>query len=202
MAAASTNYSSASSFKMTNAAETYEYDELMGLLLSFSKAHMGGVVERRWSAAEVLSKMDELLRSLRGLSAVLADMDPQLEFRRKRSNGQRFSVNARAAIEGHIAVVNTWKGNFEMESSAQMFLNIQVYIAEYVATDVEKLQKRHTRVILGGSERGLSTNVRSFPSTPSPSASGSESNAGSYYSGSSGYASFGGAKKLTRRRRR
>jgi hypothetical protein len=192
----SSEYSTAAPFTVTNSAEAYDYDELFGLLLSFSQARMTGTEPEVWSANDVQVKMREVVRSLRGLSAVLADMTPQLQFQRRPVGGRPFLMNARAAIEGHIATMQVWIQNFTAEPSKTMFGHIQTYVAEFVAADVEKLERRHTRVILGASG-----SARMLSRTPVSTNSGSGSESGS---DASLYGSRGGArrgKKLTRRRR-
>jgi hypothetical protein len=195
---ASSDYSTASPFTTTNSAEAYSYEELMGLFLSFSKARVGGATAT-WTKENVLSKMDELVRSLRGLARVLGSMDPRLHFVRKGRRGYRHEIDAEAAISAHEAAMRVLNQRFTEFPTSAMFGKIQDYIAEELASDVEKLQRRHTRVILGKSAR-LSSNAPPTESESSGSGSGSGSD-------SSGYASYGGArrratrKKLTRRRR-
>ena len=211
--AASSNYSEAVPFPLTNSAEAYQYDELMGLLLSFSKARVG-VPGATWRSGEAISKIDDLVLSLRELSTVLAGMEPQLQFVRKTADGHRYTINARAVVESYIGGLTVWLQQFTATPTAAVFMNLQTYIADEVASDMEKLQRRHTRVVLrkSGTARQLSSDPAPSPSTPP----------GSYASGSSGstWASgewrpgFGGGarrrrsirtgvgKKLTRRQRR
>lgn len=193
---ASSNYSAAASFALTNSAETFDYDELGGLLVSFAKARLGGGSDG-WTSQDVLRKLEDLRRSLIGLSGVLAGMDPQLQFVRKTGSGHRHSVNARGVIDGHIASVVDRIAQFTAVPTMIRFLEIQSFLAEVVAADVEKLARRHTRVILQKSGREVSSNRTA-----------TASNSGSWVSDrsneSSLYGSYGGGrvKKLTRRRRR
>jgi hypothetical protein len=214
--AASTNYSEAAPFALTNSADAYQYDELMGLLLSFSKARVGDP-GATWTTADGVSKLNELVRSLHGLAAVLGGMEPRLHFVRKGRGGHRHEMDAEAAITAHEAATRVLVQRFTEAPTAAVFGRIQDYIADEVASDVEKLQRRHTRVVLrnAGSARRLSSNV-------SPSASQPSAPSGSYESGSSENSwrsgswrsGFGGGarrrrvtrtrvgKKLTRRQRR
>ena len=193
----SSNYSVAASFALTDSAETFDYDELVGLLVSFAKARMAG--GDGWTSQDVLRKLEDLQRSLVSLSGVLAAMDPQLQFIRKTESGHRHLVNARGVIDGHIASVADRIEQFTAAPTVFRFLEIQSFLAEIVASDVEKLARRHTRVILQKSGRGLSSNR-----TATASASTSPSWGSDRSNGSSLYGSYGGsrAKKLTRRHRR
>jgi hypothetical protein len=205
--AASSNYSEAAPFPLTNSAEAYPYDELMGLLLSFAKARVGGP-GATWSSEEALSKLNELVRSLHGLATALGGMEPHLHFVRKWRDGSRHEMDAEAVIAAHEAAIRVLVQRFTEAPTAVVFGRIQDYIAEEIASDVERLQRRHTRVVLrkSGSARRLSSNA-------TPSASQPSAPSGSYASGSSGnsWMSSGGArrrrstragKKLTRRQRR
>ena len=209
--ATSSNYSEAVPFPLTNSAEAYQYDELMGLLLSFAKARVG-VPGATWTTADAQSKLNELVRSLHGLATALGGMEPHLHFVRKWRDGSRHEMDAEAVIAAHEAATRVLVQRFTEAPTAAVFGRIQDYIAEEIASDVEKLQRRHTRVVLrkSGSARRLSSNATPSPSSPM----------GSYASGSSGSTwvsgewrpGFGGGarrrrstrtgKKLTRRQRR
>ena len=203
----STVYSSASAFSATtNSAEAFDYEELMGLLVNFSKARVGGYTPT-WTRKRAIKMLVELRTRLQSLAAALEGLDPQLQFVRK-EGGHRHLVNARGVILGHIASISDRIPQFDAHPTTLHFIQIQKFLAEVLAEDIAKLQRRHTRVILkrSGSARRLSSNAPS-------SASGSYDSppSGSNSSSNSGYASRGGsrssarrsrhAKKLTRRRR-
>jgi hypothetical protein len=203
----STAYSSASAFSATtNSAEAFDYDELMGLLVNFSKAQVGGYTPT-WTPAQATVMLMELRTRLQSLAAALEGLEPQLQFVRK-EGGHRHLVNARGVILGHIASISDRIPQFDAHPTTLHFIQIQKFLAEVLAEDIAKLQRRHTRVVIkrSGSARRLSSNASSSASGSgsydSPPSSGSNS------SSNSGYASRGGArrgsrrgKKLTRRRR-
>ncbi len=193
-ATTSSNYSAASVFSVTNSAEAFQYDELEGLLVSFSKA-------RDWATVEVLAKLADLRGQLLELATVLEGMTPQLQFVRK-EGAHRHLVNARGVIQGHIASIADRIAQFAEHPTAARFAEIQLFLAEVIAEDVAKLQRRHTRVVVKAS----GSSAKRLSSDPSASAASSEFESGN--TGSSGYnsRSWGGArrrlpKKLTRRRR-
>lgn len=195
----STTYSAASTFVASESAEDFDYLELMSVLTNFSKARVGGA-GATWTKDDVLSNVGLLRTKLRALLSAIEGVDPgMLQFTRFFAGRVR-KETAQAAIEEHIANLRKKAMAFSVMPTAGRFEEIQTYLADVLAPDIEKMASRQSRVILGNSQRGISSQDKS------------SSSLSSYYSNSdgssnSGYGSRGGArrprsKKLTRRRQR
>jgi hypothetical protein len=147
-----TVYSAAEEFReATNAAEIFDYDEFVSLLRHFVKAaYVGYDVaqdDKRWSLTTAQQNAAAIIRGLQKLIAALGAVKPPLRFIRKRGT-ERIQQDARKVLQRRLEQFSSEFAGFSGYATGQEFRKLKEFVKLRLLPDVEKLQRRHTRVFV------------------------------------------------------
>jgi hypothetical protein len=147
-----TVYSAAEEFReATNAAELFDYAEFMSLLRNFAKAaYVGYDVaqdDKRWSIATANQNAEAIQRGLRNLIAALGPVKPPLHFIRKRGT-ERIQQSVVKVLQHRLEQFSSQFAGFSGYATGQEFRKLKEFVKLRLLPDVEKLQRRHTRVFV------------------------------------------------------